>query len=65
MRQGHKVNSIAAKSHIKSIYRKLKIKGRRDAIFRYFEYVHRPMSKEAIKVLGRLGRLSSVSPHKS
>jgi len=28
-----------AKSHVKSIYRKLKITGRRDAIFRYFEFV--------------------------
>lgn len=27
-----------AKTHIKSIYRKLKIKGRRDAISRYFEF---------------------------
>ena len=39
-----------AKSHIKSIYRKLKIKGRREAIFRYFEYVHHTMDKEAMKV---------------
>jgi two-component system, NarL family, response regulator LiaR len=36
------ISEETAKSHIKSIYRKLKIKGRRDAIFHYFEYVHRP-----------------------
>lgn len=30
-----------AKSHVKSIYRKLKIKGRRDAMFRYFDFVRR------------------------
>ena len=33
------ISEETAKSHIKSIYRKLKIKGRRDAIFRYFEYI--------------------------
>lgn len=39
------ISEETAKSHIKSIYRKLKIKGRRDAIFRYFEYI-RSMDKE-------------------
>ncbi len=34
------------KSHVKSIYRKLKIKGRRDAMFRYFEFVRRMSGKE-------------------
>lgn len=38
-----------AKSHVKSIYRKLKIKGRRDAMFRYFEFIRRPMDKEDAK----------------
>ena len=37
-----------AKSHVKSIYRKLKIKGRRDAMFRYFEFVHRMATKEDV-----------------
>jgi DNA-binding NarL/FixJ family response regulator len=36
-----------AKSHVKAIYRKLKIKGRRDAIFRYFELVHHPTDEGA------------------
>jgi DNA-binding NarL/FixJ family response regulator len=39
------ISEETAKSHIKSIYRKLKIKGRRDAIFRYFEYI-RSMNKD-------------------
>lgn len=39
------ISEETAKSHIKSIYRKLKIKGRRDAIFRYFEFI-RSMNKE-------------------
>jgi len=33
------ISEETAKSHIKSIYRKLKIKGRRDAIFRYFDFI--------------------------
>jgi two-component system, NarL family, response regulator LiaR len=33
------ISGETAKSHVKSIYRKLKINGRRDAIFRYFEFV--------------------------
>jgi two-component system response regulator DegU len=37
------ISEETAKSHVKSIYRKLKIKGRRDAIFRYFEFIHRPL----------------------
>ena len=43
------ISEETAKSHIKSIYRKLKIKGRRDAIFRYFEFV-RPHEKEGAPV---------------
>jgi two-component system, NarL family, response regulator LiaR len=39
------ISEETAKSHAKSIYRKLKIKGRRDAIFRYFEYI-RSLNKE-------------------
>jgi DNA-binding NarL/FixJ family response regulator len=37
------ISQETAKSHVKSIYRKLSIKGRRDAIFRYFEFIHRPL----------------------
>jgi two-component system, NarL family, response regulator LiaR len=33
------ISGETAKSHVKSIYRKLKINGRRDAIFRYFEFI--------------------------
>jgi two-component system, NarL family, response regulator LiaR len=33
------ISGETAKSHVKSIYRKLKINGRRDAIFRYFEFL--------------------------
>jgi DNA-binding NarL/FixJ family response regulator len=47
-----------AKSHVKSIYRKLKIKGRRDVMFRYLEFVHRPMDKGAGKGENLAGRSS-------
>ena len=40
------ISAETAKSHVKSIYRKLKIKGRRDAIFRYFEFI-RLLEKKA------------------
>ncbi len=43
------ISEETAKSHIKSIYRKLNIKGRRDAIFRYFEFVHTPVERDALK----------------
>lgn len=33
------ISDETVKSHAKSIYGKLKIKGRRDAIFRYFEFI--------------------------
>lgn len=36
------IGEETAKSHLKSIYRKLEMKGRRDAISRYFEFVHPP-----------------------
>lgn len=54
-----------AKSHIKSIYRKLKIKGRRDAAFRYLEYLHRPMARQAIKVVKKGAPSSSIRPRKN
>lgn len=41
------ISEETAKSHVKSIYRKLKIKGRRDAIFRYFEFI-RSMDKDGV-----------------
>lgn len=44
------VSEETAKSHIKSIYRKLKIDGRRNAIFRYFEQVHRLTAQEGFQV---------------
>jgi two-component system, NarL family, response regulator LiaR len=40
------ISGETAKSHVKSIYRKLNIKGRRDAIFRYFEFI-RLLDKKA------------------
>ncbi len=40
------ISGETAKSHVKSIYRKLKINGRRDAIFRYFEFI-RLLEKKA------------------
>ena len=44
------ISEETAKSHVKSIYRKLKIKGRRDAIFRYFEFIHRPLDSVSANV---------------
>jgi DNA-binding NarL/FixJ family response regulator len=43
------ISEETAKSHVKSIYRKLKIKGRRDAMFRYFEFVQRPLERTSAK----------------
>ena len=45
-----------AKSHVKSIYRKLKIKGRRDAMFRYFEFIRRMSGKGDVNVEKMAGR---------
>jgi two-component system, NarL family, response regulator LiaR len=53
-----------AKSHVKSIYRKLKIKGRREAIFRYFEFVHSPVGKVAIRNMRLAQGASSIGPRK-
>jgi two-component system, NarL family, nitrate/nitrite response regulator NarL len=39
------ISEETAKSHIKSIYRKLNITPRRNAIFHYFEHVHRSSSE--------------------
>ena len=44
-----------AKSHVKSIYRKLKIKRRSEAMVRYFDYVHRRVDEDP----NQLGRSSS------
>ncbi len=46
------ISQETAKLHVKSIYRKLKINGRRDAIFRYFESVH-PLDKQGAPVKNR------------
>lgn len=43
------ISEETAKTHIKSIYKKLNIKGRRDAIFRYFEHIHSPLVNAAAK----------------
>lgn len=40
------ISEETAKSHVKSIYRKLKIKSRSEAMLRYFDYVHRFGDKE-------------------
>jgi len=42
------ISEETVKSHIKSIYRKLDIKPRRNAIFHYFERVHRSSSEEGV-----------------
>ncbi len=44
------ISGETAKSHVKSIYRKLKINGRRDAIFRYFEFLRLLEKKAAPEV---------------
>lgn len=59
------ISEETAKSHIKSIYRKLNIKGRRNAIFRYFEQVHRRMNEDAVKPESGVGHLPSASTRKS
>lgn len=55
------ISEETAKSHVKSIYRKLKIKGRRNAIFRYFEQVHRLTHEEHIKVGGGIDTSHSMN----
>jgi DNA-binding NarL/FixJ family response regulator len=52
------ISEETAKSHVKSIYRKLRIKGRRDAMLRYFEFVHRPAEREHVKFQKVAGRSS-------
>ena len=59
------ISEETAKSHIKSIYRKLNIKGRRNAIFRYFEQVHRLTSEETGRPESGAGRLLSAGTRKS
>ena len=58
------ISEETAKSHIKSIYRKLNIKGRRDAIFRYFEFVHTPVERDALKS-GRFAEETSAPINRS
>jgi DNA-binding NarL/FixJ family response regulator len=52
------ISEETTKSHVKSIYRKLGITGRRDAMFRYFEFVHPPAEREQAKVVKMSGRSS-------
>ena len=52
------ISEETAKSHVKSIYRKLGITGRRDAMLRYFEFVHRAGEREHAKVVKISGRSS-------
>lgn len=59
------ISEETAKSHIKSIYRKLHIKGRRDAISRYIEYGHQLGDKEAVRFVKSPEHSSSISSHKS
>jgi len=42
------ISEETAKSHVKSIYRKMHIKGRRDATFRYFELIHGSSDSPAV-----------------
>lgn len=53
-----------AKSHVKSIYRKLKIQDRRDAIFRYYEYLHQTVDNEVTKDVKPAGSSSSARSNK-
>lgn len=41
------VSDETVKSHVKAIYRKLNIRGRRDAVLRYYEFIHSPDKSEA------------------
>jgi len=59
------ISEETAKSHIKSIYRKLNIKGRRNAIFRYFEQVHQSTREEGVKAGSTARHLSPMSARKS
>lgn len=47
-----------AKSHVKAIYRKLKIKSRSEAMLRYFDYVHRRVDGDP-NLLGRSSALGT------
>lgn len=58
------ISEETVKSHIKSIYRKLKIKGRRSAILRYFEQIHHSADQEGIDQSGA-GHRVLVSSGKS
>lgn len=58
------ISEETAKSHIRSIYRKLNIRGRREAILRYFEHVHQSTREEVVDD-SAAGPLASMSPGKS
>ena len=60
------ISEETAKSHIKSIYRKLDIKPRRNAIFHYFERVHRSSTRNDDGGTERsTGQLASVKTQQS
>ncbi|MEJ2010021.1 MAG: response regulator transcription factor [Acidobacteriota bacterium] len=59
------ISEETTKSHTQSIYKKLNIKGRRNAIFRYFEQVHRSMPEQDIKAEHSARRLSPIGARKS
>lgn len=59
------ISEETAKSHIKSIYRKLKIRRRSEAMLRYFDYVHRFRNKAGFENLSQTGILSPVGPDNS
>ncbi len=58
------ISEETAKTHIKSIYKKLNIKGRRDAIFRYFGHLNSPLEEAAIKPPGVPKHPGPMNSHK-
>jgi len=57
------ISEETAKSHVKSIYRKLKIKRRSEAMLRYFDYVHRLGDKGGFEDLSQVGIPSHTGPN--
>lgn len=59
------ISEETAKSHIKSIYRKLKIKGRQEVISRYLEYGRPLAGEEDRRTSGPPDQSSPTIPHKT
>lgn len=57
------ISEETAKSHIKSIYRKLDIKPRRNAVFHYFERVNHVVSDAGVEVESSVEQFASTKPH--